>query len=54
MTHDLRDVEALDAEVCVLEGGRVVQSGSLEDLRAAPATEFVAEFLGLPASLGSG
>ena len=46
VTHDSRDVEALGARVWVLEGGRIVQSGDLDDLRAAPATDFVAEFAG--------
>lgn len=43
-THDPRDVQALGARVYVLERGRVVQSGSVADLVAAPATDFVAEF----------
>ena len=46
VTHDVRDVVALDAEVCVLDAGRVVQRGEVEALRANPATEFVAEFVG--------
>ena len=46
VTHDARDVAALGARVCVLEGGRIVQSGDLETLRRAPATDFVAEFAG--------
>lgn len=46
VTHDARDAAALDAEVVVLERGRVVQRGRLESLRAAPATDFVAEFAG--------
>lgn len=45
VTHDVRDVAALDAPVCVIEGGRVVQRGRLAELRAAPATEFVAELV---------
>ena len=45
-THDVRDVAALDAAVCVLDDGRVVQRGSLSDLRDAPANAFVAEFVG--------
>ncbi|MCB9694416.1 MAG: ATP-binding cassette domain-containing protein [Alphaproteobacteria bacterium] len=45
VTHDPRDVAALDAPVRVLEAGRVVQAGSLAELRAAPATPFVAELL---------
>jgi molybdate transport system ATP-binding protein len=44
VTHDVRDVEALDAHVCVLEQGRVTQQGSVPQLRARPATDFVAEF----------
>lgn len=45
VTHDARDVAALDAPVCVLEGGRIVQRGSLDALRRDPATDFVAEFV---------
>lgn len=46
VTHDVRDVAALDAHVVVLEQGRVVQSGALQTLQSAPATDFVAEFVG--------
>jgi ABC-type sulfate/molybdate transport systems ATPase subunit len=45
VTHDVRDVGALNALVLVLEGGRIIQTGSLDELRAAPASEFVAEFV---------
>ena len=45
VTHDARDVAALDAEVCVLDAGRLVQRGRLDDLRAAPVNDFVAEFV---------
>ncbi len=48
ITHDLRDLEALDAQVHVLEAGRVVQSGSTADLVRAPATAFVAELVQRP------
>ncbi len=44
VTHDPRDVLALEAEAVVLEGGRVVQRGTSEALSAAPATAFVQEF----------
>ncbi len=47
VTHDVRDVAALDAPVCVLDGGRVIQRGPLAALRAAPANAFVAEFVGV-------
>ena len=48
VTHDPRDVAALDAHVWVLESGRIVQSGDLDALRSEPATDFVAEFTGSP------
>lgn len=47
VTHDARDAVALDAEVVVLERGRVVQRGSVSELKAAPQTAFVEEFAGL-------
>lgn len=46
VTHDVRDAVALDAQVCVLERGCVVQQGSVEQLRARPQNEYVAEFVG--------
>lgn len=47
VTHDVRDVLALDAQVCAIEEGRVVQRGTAAHLAAAPATAFVAEFFGV-------
>jgi molybdate transport system ATP-binding protein len=46
VTHDVRDVVALDAEVCVLDRGAIVQRGDVASLRAAPASAFVEEFMG--------
>jgi molybdate transport system ATP-binding protein len=45
-THDARTVAALDADVVVLEEGRVVQMGPWEELAERPATAFIAEFFG--------
>ncbi len=45
VTHDVRDVVALDASVAVLERGRLLQEGDLDALRATPASDFVAEFV---------
>jgi ABC-type Fe3+/spermidine/putrescine transport system ATPase subunit len=41
VSHDLREAAALADRIAVLENGRVVQEGTLDDLRARPATEFV-------------
>ena len=46
VTHDVRDVIALGAHICVLDRGHIVQQGSLEALGAAPVNDFVAEFVG--------
>ncbi len=45
VTHELSDLKALDCQIIVLEQGRIVQQGTLEELRAEPATDFVAEFM---------
>jgi len=50
VTHDIRDVYALDAFVYVIEGGKVAQSGTAARLTEAPATPFVAELFHRPAS----
>jgi molybdate transport system ATP-binding protein len=44
VTHDADDARALGDRIAVIESGRVVQTGSLADLRAAPASPFVAAF----------
>ena len=55
VTHDPRDVRALcRPTVYALEGGKVVQSGSLGRLAAEPATDFVAEFFASPAGATAG
>jgi ABC-type proline/glycine betaine transport system ATPase subunit len=46
VTHDRADVEALGVPVLILEKGRVVQRGTLAELEARPATEYVARFCG--------
>lgn len=45
VSHDAEDVASLGGRIAVLEGGRIIQLGSLEALRADPATPFVREFL---------
>jgi len=45
VTHDLADAQALGGRVLVLEEGRAVQRGSLEELRASPESPFIARFV---------
>jgi iron(III) transport system ATP-binding protein len=45
VTHDLREASALAQRFAVIEGGRIVQQGRLEDLRRGPATRFVRALL---------
>jgi molybdate transport system ATP-binding protein len=44
VAHDREDVAALAEQVLVIEGGRVVQRGTLAELTADPASEFVRRF----------
>lgn len=41
VTHDLREAAVLADRIAVLEEGRIVQQGSIDDLRRAPNTDFV-------------
>ena len=45
VSHDVDDVEALGGRVAVLESGKIVQVGTLDELRRQPATPFVKDFL---------
>jgi osmoprotectant transport system ATP-binding protein len=49
VTHDVEEAFLLGDRVAVLAGGRLVQTGTPEEIRRAPASEFVASFLGLAA-----
>jgi iron(III) transport system ATP-binding protein len=51
ITHDQAEAFALADQVGVLEGGRLVQSGTPEDVYNHPATSFVARFTGLAGEL---
>lgn len=48
ITHDVHDIVALNADVHVMEEGRIVQRGPIDALVANPATAFVAEVFGSP------
>jgi multiple sugar transport system ATP-binding protein len=41
VTHDASELVGLADRVAILEGGRIVQQGTLHDVRTAPATPFV-------------
>lgn len=45
VTHDLTDAAALGQRIAVMEQGRIVQIGGLDELRDQPATPFVAELV---------
>lgn len=45
VTHDLAEAAYLGDELVLMNEGRIVQQGSLTDLREKPANEFVTEFI---------
>ena len=45
VTHDLAEAAFLGNEIALMNDGRIVQRGSIADLRAKPANEFVREFI---------
>jgi len=53
VTHDYEDAAALASRVGVLVEGRIVQLGTPAELIAAPATPFVADFVGANLLLGN-
>ncbi|TDA70134.1 MAG: ABC transporter ATP-binding protein [Clostridia bacterium] len=58
VTHDYRELPLLAGRVAVMEGGRVIQDGTPEEVLTRPATLAVAELVGvenrLPGRLGPG
>jgi osmoprotectant transport system ATP-binding protein len=47
VTHDIDEALLLGDEIAILAQGRIVQQGTPEDVLAAPADDFVAEFVGV-------
>ena len=45
VTHDLAEAAYLGDEIVLMNEGRIVQQGSIVDLREKPANEFVSEFI---------
>ncbi len=46
ITHDPIDAFLLADRICVLESGRLTQSGTVHDIRRHPATDYVASLMG--------
>src|ERR1700749_1362898 len=45
VSHDLDEALKIGAKITILEGGRIVQSGTAHDIVDRPANEYVAEFV---------
>jgi ABC-type Fe3+/spermidine/putrescine transport system ATPase subunit len=46
VTHDQAEAFVISNRVCVMYGGKIVQSGPPQEIYQRPATRFVAEFIG--------
>lgn len=46
VTHDIREAMLLGNRIAVMDAGKLVQLGTAEDIRLAPATDFVKELVG--------
>ncbi|MFL5845253.1 MAG: ABC transporter ATP-binding protein [Solirubrobacteraceae bacterium] len=46
VTHDFTEAAQLAGAIAVIDGGRIVQRGTADELAAAPASAFVADFTG--------
>src|SRR6266581_7882922 len=51
VTHDLAEAAYLGDEIVLMNEGRIVQQGSLSDLRDKPTSNFVSEFINAQRSL---
>ena len=45
VTHDLAEATYLSDQIVLMNEGRIVQQGSIADLRETPASDFVTEFI---------
>ena len=53
VTHDLAEAAYLADKIVLMNEGRIVQQGSIVDLREKPASDFVSEFINAQRSLVS-
>ena len=54
VTHDPVDAYALADRVVILEHGRIVQTGTLDDVTAHPRSRYVADLIGINLLTGNG
>ncbi|MFW6084780.1 MAG: ABC transporter ATP-binding protein, partial [Gemmatimonadota bacterium] len=54
VTHDLAEAAFFADRIILMRAGRIVQSGSLEDLEQRPADDFVRRFVSAQRQLQSG
>lgn len=47
VTHDYTEAVSLGTHVAVMEGGTIVQAGTLDEIFLRPKSEFVADFVGI-------
>lgn len=45
VSHDLDEALKLGDRICIMEGGRIIQTGTPHEIVAHPANEYVAEFV---------
>src|SRR5437588_8151252 len=53
VTHDLAEAAFLGHEIVLMNEGRIVQQGSIDDLRQRPVNAFVSDFINAQRSLVS-
>ena len=54
VTHDPVDAYTLAERVVILEGGRIVQTGTLADITAQPRSRYIANLVGVNLIAGTG
>jgi glycine betaine/proline transport system ATP-binding protein len=45
VSHDLDEALKIGDQICIMEGGRIIQAGTGEKILSAPANDYVAEFV---------
>ena len=45
VSHDLDEALKIGDQICIMEGGRIIQTGTGEQILSSPANDYVAEFV---------